>query len=82
MGRDGAEGLLKLKSTGAATIAQDAASSTVYGMPKAAYEIGAAKRVLSLEAIATSMLQLFKVVEALNPMDSMWKLHAGTGVKR
>lgn len=60
MGRDGAEGLLKLKSTGAATIAQDAASSTVYGMPKAAYEIGAAKRVLSLEAIATSMLQLFR----------------------
>jgi two-component system chemotaxis response regulator CheB len=60
MGRDGAEGLLKLKSTGAATIAQDAASSTVYGMPKAAYELGAAKRVLSLEAIATSMLQLFR----------------------
>ena len=60
MGRDGAEGLLKLKSTGAATIAQDAASSTVYGMPKAAYDLGAAKRVLSLEAIATSMLQLFR----------------------
>lgn len=51
MGRDGAEGLLAMKKTGALTIAQDAGTSVVYGMPKAAAELGAATEILALEAI-------------------------------
>jgi two-component system, chemotaxis family, protein-glutamate methylesterase/glutaminase len=51
MGRDGAEGLLAMRRAGAATIAQDEASSIVYGMPKAAVDIGAAQCVADLRAI-------------------------------
>jgi two-component system, chemotaxis family, response regulator WspF len=52
MGRDGAVGLLDLKKAGWHTIAQDKATSVVYGMPKAAAELGAARLVLPLHAIA------------------------------
>lgn len=58
MGRDGAEGLLALKQIGARTFAQDQASSTVYGMPRAAFEIGATDEVCSLDQVATTMLNL------------------------
>lgn len=51
MGRDGARGLEALRRAGHLTIAQDRASSAVYGMPKAAAELGAAAEVLSLEQI-------------------------------
>ncbi len=51
MGSDGAEGLNSLKNSGALTITQNEETSEVYGMPKAALEIGAAKCVLSLEQI-------------------------------
>jgi two-component system response regulator WspF len=51
MGRDGAEGLALLHSHGHHTIAQDAASSAVYGMPKAAADLGAASEVLPLGRI-------------------------------
>ncbi|MGA2218966.1 MAG: chemotaxis-specific protein-glutamate methyltransferase CheB [Terracidiphilus sp.] len=51
MGRDGAEGLLALRNAGGLTIAQDAASSIVYGMPKAAAELKAAAEILPLESI-------------------------------
>jgi len=56
LGRDGAEGLLALRQAGAETIGQDAASSVVYGMPKAAYEIGAVASQLPLERIAERLL--------------------------
>lgn len=46
MGDDGAKGLLKLKQAGAYTIAQDESTSLIYGMPKVAAELGAAKSVL------------------------------------
>ncbi len=52
MGKDGAEGLLRLKEKGATTFAQDEASSVVYGMPRAAWENGAAQRQISLERVA------------------------------
>ena len=51
MGRDGAEGLLAMRKTGALTIAQDAASSIVYGMPRAAAELKAAAEILPLSDI-------------------------------
>jgi two-component system chemotaxis response regulator CheB len=56
MGSDGAQGLLKLRKTGAHTIAQDEATCVVYGMPRQAVELGAAVQVLPLSAIADSML--------------------------
>ena len=58
MGADGAEGLKLLRNAGAATIAQDEASSTVYGMPKVAAEIGAAEQVLPVQHIAAAIEEL------------------------
>jgi two-component system response regulator WspF len=55
MGRDGANGLLTMRQAGKATIAQDQASSAVYGMPRAAAEIAAAQRIMSLENIASAL---------------------------
>jgi two-component system chemotaxis response regulator CheB len=56
MGEDGAEGLGAMKAAGAMTIAQDEASSVVFGMPRAAIERGYAQRVLPLESIANTLL--------------------------
>ncbi len=56
LGRDGAEGLAALRQAGAETIGQDEASCVVYGMPRAAYEIGAVGRQLPLERIAERLL--------------------------
>lgn len=55
MGRDGAEGLKALRERGCYTIAQDGATSAVYGMPKAAADIGAAAEVLPLERIVAGI---------------------------
>lgn len=57
MGRDGAEGLLALRKGGAATIGQDESSSVVYGMPRAAWEIGAVRQQLPLGEIAAAILK-------------------------
>lgn len=56
MGDDGARGLLALRKVGAATIVQDEASSVVWGMPGAAYTMGAAQQVLPLHEIANALL--------------------------
>jgi two-component system response regulator WspF len=56
--RDGAEGLLALRRVGWRTIAQDESSSVVWGMPKAAVEIGAAEKVLPLTQIADAIVSL------------------------
>lgn len=55
MGADGAEGLKLMRNAGAATIAQDEATCTVYGMPKAAVEIGAAEKVKPVQEIAQAI---------------------------
>ena len=57
MGRDGAQGLLAMRQAGKATIAQDQASCAVYGMPRAAAEIGAAQQILALGDIARLLQQ-------------------------
>jgi two-component system, chemotaxis family, protein-glutamate methylesterase/glutaminase len=57
MGKDGAEGLLRLREKGATTFAQDEATSVVYGMPRAAWENGAAQRQLPLDQIADFIIQ-------------------------
>jgi len=57
MGNDGASGLLKMKQAGAYTIGQDEKSSVVFGMPKAAQEINAVTKVLSLENIADEIIR-------------------------
>ena len=58
MGRDGAAGLLAMRERGADTLGQDESSSVVYGMPKAAFEIGAVQRQLPLEKLAAHILNL------------------------
>jgi two-component system chemotaxis response regulator CheB len=56
MGADGAAGLLELKNAGAFTIAQDEATSVVFGMPKVAIEMGGASEVLPLPKIGPALL--------------------------
>ena len=55
MGRDGADGLKRLRDTGAQTFSQDEASSVVYGMPRAARENGGAQSEFPLTAIAAQL---------------------------
>lgn len=57
MGKDGAAGLLRLKQAGAYTIAQNEATSVVFGMAKAAADLGAVSEKAALNAIATIMLE-------------------------
>ncbi|MBI1920541.1 MAG: chemotaxis response regulator protein-glutamate methylesterase [Geobacter sp.] len=58
MGDDGARGMLELKESGAMTIAQDEATSVIFGMPQEAIRLGAVDRVLPLQAIAGEVLRV------------------------
>ncbi len=58
MGRDGAKGLLAMRQAGARTLGQDEASCVVYGMPKAAFDIGAVERQAPLSRIGLAALDL------------------------
>ena len=58
MGRDGAAGLLKIRQAGGITIAQDEATSVVYGMPREAAALGAATYVLPLGEIGVRLAAL------------------------
>lgn len=57
MGDDGANGLLEMKTSGAFTLAQDEATSVVWGMPREAIERGAALKVVALEQIPGEILR-------------------------
>ncbi|QSX07168.1 chemotaxis response regulator protein-glutamate methylesterase [Sedimentibacter sp. zth1] len=57
MGKDGANGLLKMKNEGAYTIGQDQVSCVVYGMPKVAYEIGGVQIQSPVENIANILIK-------------------------
>jgi two-component system, chemotaxis family, protein-glutamate methylesterase/glutaminase len=59
MGKDGATGLKKILDEGGTTVAQDEESSVVYGMPKVAVELGAAKRVIKLTHIPGFIVSCF-----------------------
>ena len=56
MGRDGANGMLAMKNAGARCIAQDEASSVVFGMPKVAFEKGGAERLVPLNKIRNNFV--------------------------
>jgi len=57
MGDDGAKGLLEMKEAGAHTIAQDEATSVVFGMPQEAIKLNAADKVLPLESISRAVIK-------------------------
>ncbi|HKU67854.1 MAG TPA: CheB methylesterase domain-containing protein, partial [Candidatus Baltobacteraceae bacterium] len=58
MGQDGVAGLRKVKDAGGYVIGQDAATSVVYGMPRAAAQAGLVDRVLPLDQIAPALCEL------------------------
>ena len=58
MGRDGAAGLLAIRHAGGLTLAQDEASSVVFGMPREAIQLGAAQHVVALQRVAGTLLEL------------------------
>jgi two-component system chemotaxis response regulator CheB len=64
MGRDGADGLLAIRRSGGRTIAQDEATSVVFGMPKEAILLGAAEQILALDKIAPALGALARGVDA------------------
>ena len=65
MGNDGAQGMKEILETGAATIAQDEASSVVWGMPGEAVKLGAASNIVSLLKIPAKILSLAKHLETV-----------------
>jgi len=58
MGRDGAQGLLEMRQAGGRTLGQDEATSVVYGMPRAAFELGAVERQLPLSRLSAAILDV------------------------
>jgi len=63
MGRDGAYGMLTIKRSNGHTIAQDEATSTIFGMPRAAIQLGAALEVLPAARIAPRLVELIKQLD-------------------
>jgi len=58
MGSDGANGMLAMKQAGSRNLAQDEATSVVFGMPKVAYEKGGAEQLVPIENIASKVISL------------------------
>ena len=61
MGHDGAVGLLGLKRVGWHTVVQDEETSVVFGMPRAAIEMGAASEVLPLDSISSAIVRYLRL---------------------
>jgi two-component system, chemotaxis family, protein-glutamate methylesterase/glutaminase len=57
MGKDGAEGMLELRKSGASTLGQDEATSLIYGMPRVAFERGAVERQYPLTELAGAIVE-------------------------
>jgi two-component system chemotaxis response regulator CheB len=68
MGADGAKGMLQLKEAGAYTIAQDEATCAVFGMPRAAIELGGIGKVLPLQEIAADIFHAAQREATLKPV--------------
>lgn len=66
MGKDGAEGLLAMKEAGSYNIAQDENTCVVYGMPKAAHDIGAVHRILPIDKISEEIMKYIRQRENSN----------------
>ena len=64
MGDDGARGLKEMRDAGAPTIAQDEASSVVWGMPGAAVKLGAVEEILPLNKVAEAVMRLAETAGA------------------
>lgn len=62
MGQDGAQGMLDIARAGGLTLAQDEQSSVVFGMPRRAIELGAARYVLPLDQIGPALRELAAVI--------------------
>jgi two-component system chemotaxis response regulator CheB len=60
MGRDGANGLLSIRRAGGRCLAQDEETSVVFGMPKEAWEIGAAERLVPIEKAADAIMECLR----------------------
>lgn len=67
MGRDGADGMARLHAAGAFTIAQDEASSIVYGMPRAAWDLGAVLERLPIDEIGRRLASLLAIGRPRGP---------------
>ena len=61
MGKDGAQGMLRLKQAGANTIVQDKSTSLIWGMPGQAYGLNAHRNILALNEIPVAMLNFAKL---------------------
>jgi two-component system chemotaxis response regulator CheB len=71
MGSDGALGMQALKAVGARTIAQDKETCVVYGMPRAAAELGVADRVLPLAQIGPALCESALLMAGANPLSGV-----------
>ncbi|HTJ84883.1 MAG TPA: chemotaxis-specific protein-glutamate methyltransferase CheB [Polyangiaceae bacterium] len=67
MGRDGASGLLAVRAAGGRTIAQDEATSVVFGMPREAILLGAAEQVLPVTEIARVLVSMAELRQERSP---------------
>lgn len=81
MGRDGAEGLLRLRQAGWRTIAQDEATSVVWGMPGTALRLGAAMSVLPLDAIGPAVTAAVAALRTRGGAEPGGEAHARRGAR-